>query len=108
MKKYFGIFILLLLLTGCSNKYQVSNLKISNSSPYYIEGVFRNDSENNCKYVTVDVEITSGSLSLDYQLSLLNVKPGEVKDMRTYCDHCKNLKDANDVSIKVKNIKCSE
>ncbi len=106
MKKYLYI-LMLLLLTGCSSKYQISDLKVSSGSPYYIEGVFKNNSDTYCKYVTIDVEIKSGSLKLDYQLSLLNSKPGEIKNVHTYCDNCKNI-DVSNATIKVKNINCSE
>ena len=108
MKKVLWIIPLLLILTACSNdEYQVSDLKISSGTPY-IEGVFKNNSNDNCKYVTIDVQVSSGSLKLDQQLSLLNVNAGDVKDIHSYCANCKNLQNNDNVSIKVKNINCSK
>ena len=108
MKKILWIIPLLLIITGCSNdEYQVSDLKISSGTPY-IEGVFKNNSDTDCKYVLIQVEVSSGTLKLDQQLSLNNVKSGEVKDLHTYCANCKNLQNNDNVSIKVKNINCSK
>ena len=61
MKKILWIIPLLFIVAGCSNdEYQVSDLKISSGTPY-IEGVFKNNSDTDCKYVLIQVEVSSGT-----------------------------------------------
>lgn len=107
MKKcIFLIIVILIFITGCADKYQVSDLNISKGN--FIEGVFKNNSNNHCTFAIINLEIISGTLKLDETVSIVNVEPGEIKNIYTYCEQCKNLKVLNNIDIKVKKIKCSE
>ena len=63
MKKILLIIPCLLLITACSsnNEYQVSNLSLDNSSYPHITGAFKNNSNETCSSVFIDVEVISGS-----------------------------------------------
>lgn len=108
MKKILWIIPLLLIVTGCGNdKYQVSELSLSESAYYpYVNGTFKNNSNEECKTVSIDIEISSGSLKLDDNVYLLDVKPGEIKQIHDSCRSCKGLSNIKDVKIKVKDIRC--
>lgn len=102
MKKYLFIIMILIFLTGCSNKYQVSDLTLDGSS---IKGVFKNDSSDICNISYIYVELTSGTLKIDEKISLFYVEPGEIRQIDEYCKECKNLNNSN-VQIKTKKIEC--
>ena len=107
MKKYLIFIPMLLLIIGCSNNYQVSDLKITDVDHVtgYIEGAFKNNTNTTCTaYIHVDV--ISGTLKFEETLSVHNTKPNEITHIRSYCIQCKNLSDLENVKIKVKEINC--
>lgn len=107
MKKVLWIIPLLFIVTGCDNKYQVSSLSLRDSAYYpYIIGTFKNDSDEACKTVSIDVEVISGTLKLEENIVLFKVDAGGVEQIEHPCKSCKNLSNIKDVEIKVKNINC--
>lgn len=107
MKKFLWIIPLLFVITGCDSKYQVSSLSLTDSAYYpYIVGTFKNDSDEACRTVSIDVEVKSGTLKLKEDIVLFKVEAGEVKQINEPCKSCKNLTNIKDVEIKVSNITC--
>ena len=107
MKKILWIIPLLLVITGCDSKYQVSSLSLSDSAYYpYIIGTFKNDSDETCRSISIDVEVISGTLKFEENIFLTNVEAGGIKQIKESCTSCKNLSNIKDVEIKVKNINC--
>ena len=108
MKKVLLIIPCLLLITACSsnNEYQVSNLSLDNSVYPHITGAFKNNSDETCSSVFIDVEVISGSLKINQSILVYKTAPGEIKEINTYCSECKGLTNRENVEIKVKNINC--
>lgn len=94
--------------TGCSNDYQVSELTISKRSYLtpYIEGAFKNNSNDTCRWAHIEVEISSGGLSFGTSLAVYDIEPGQIKNISWPCSDCKKLSNVDNVKIKVKDIEC--
>jgi len=107
MKKCLILIPMLLLIVGCSNDYQVSDLKLTEVDYVtgYIEGAFKNNTNKACT-AYIHVDIISGTLKFEETLSVYDTKPNEITHIRSTCMDCKNFVDLENVKIKVKEINC--
>ena len=87
--------------------YQISDLKlVKDYSITYINGAFKNNSNQSCKSIYIDVVIQSGTLEIEDTIVLYDIEPDKVVKINDTCLDCKYLNDLNNIKIKIKNIKC--
>ena len=99
------LLLILFLLTGCTNNYQVSELKVSSGITPQIEGLFKNNTNKKCSGY-VYVEIISGTLIMEESIPIYNAEPNEIQNISGYCSDCGVLSNAKNYDIKVKKITC--
>lgn len=94
--------VIIIFLVSRPKDYQVSNLNVKDG---YFIGVFKNNSDKECKDVKIIVSIKSGSFEEEENIYLENVEPEDTEDIHNICLKCGELENDN-IKVKVNEIVC--